>query len=74
MRRADYSPVIDRGDPDKPFEMYDPDTAQSTMEDEEEERRSEQEEKARERNCNPDLPNLSVGDFNITPTNFDRVK
>jgi hypothetical protein len=54
--------------------MYDPDTAKDTLEDIEEERRDHLENKARERNCNPDTPNLSVGDMNITANNFDKIK
>jgi len=44
------------------------------LEDEEEQRNEERGKLARERNCDPKLPNLSVGDFNITIENFDQVK
>ncbi len=28
----------------------------------------------RDRNCNPNLPNLSVGDVNLTANNFEEFK
>ena len=40
----------------------------------EQKRKADSDRRARERRCAPNLPNLSVGDFNITPKSWDRVK
>ncbi len=44
------------------------------IEDPAEIQRQDRQQKARDRNCNPDLPNLSVGDVNLTHANFNTFK